>query len=548
MRETKMNKTISMSKLLPVVMLALASLFTATAQASAPGITGTTFSLTAQSAYLTQPDGQAIYSWGYGCSTGFTPTFAPAAITTGFCNAMQVPRTALIVTEGTPVTVTLTNNLPTSAGNTSILFPGFQVATSGGVTGLMTQEAAPGGSVMYTLTGFSPGTHAYYSGTQGDLQVEMGLYGAIIVLPAAIPSACTSGLAAANVAVEGNWGESDFRLAAAAYDNNHACYDREYIFQFSEMDPRIHTQALAQVRAAGSCTAGNAGCSLNVSTEPYHPSYFMINGRSMPDDMDPNYAFQYPHQPYNGNPHMHPGEQVLIRVIGQGRWQHPFHEHGNHVRILGRDGNLILSPAATVGETTPLAGPLLFTTTTTPGLAFDGIFYWTGKGLNWDAYAHNPTSSDPNATLECTPDANGYNTGAAAQTRINYYEWCQDHNKPVQVAPFGDVASGGPATLPDANIFTNGAWYSGSPYLGPDATTRATGGTCTGVNNTTSCITTGSTPPSGTIANSPSSEAGFAFMWHSHNEREITTNNIFPGGMLMMMLVDSREFVIDESM
>ena len=58
---------------------------------------------------------------------------------------------------------------------------------------------------------------------------------------------------------------------------------------------------------------------------------------------------------------------------------------------------------------------------------------------------------------------------------------------------------------------------------------------------------TGTTPPSGTIANSPTGEAGFAFMWHSHNEREITTNNIFPGGMLMMMLVDSREFVIDES-
>ena len=69
----------------------------------------------------------------------------------------------------------------------------------------------------------------------------------------------------------------------------------------------------------------------------------MINGRSMPDDMDPNYAPQYPHQPYNGNPHMHPGELVLLRIIGQGRWQHPFHEHGNHVRVLARDGNLILS-------------------------------------------------------------------------------------------------------------------------------------------------------------------------------------------------------------
>src|SRR6266851_1927895 len=349
MRATKMNKTISMFRLAPVAMLALTLLFTATAHATAPGITGTSFSLQAKDASISQPDGQAVYSWGYGCAAGYTPSFLPANLSTvASCSTMQIPGPTLIVTEGQTITVTLTNNLPTSAGNTSILFPGFHVATSGGVAGLLTQEAAPGGSVTYTLTGFSPGTHAYYSGTQGDLQVEMGLYGAIIVLPATIPSACTSGLALANLNVEANWGESDFRLAAAAYDNNHACYDREYIFQFSEMDPSIHTQALAQVRAAGSCTAGAAGCSLNVSTEPYHPGYFMINGRSMPDDMDPNYAFQYPHQPYNGNPHMHPGEQVLLRVIGQGRWQHPFHEHGNHVRILARDGNLILSQTAGV--------------------------------------------------------------------------------------------------------------------------------------------------------------------------------------------------------
>jgi hypothetical protein len=320
------------------------------------------------------------------------------------------------------------------------------------------------------------------------------------------------------------------------------------------MDPRIHTQAEAQVAAAGNCATGAAGCSLNVPTEPYHPAYFLINGRSMPDDMDPNYATEYPHQPYNGDPHMHPGELTLIRVIGQGRWQHPFHEHGNHVRILGRDGNLILSNSTTPvsyangGSAVGLAGPLQFTTTTTPGLAFDGIFYWTAKGLNWDAYGHNSSSNDPLAKLTCTADANGYNTGDP--TAINYYEWCADHFKPVQKAPFGDVAAGGPVTLPDANLFTNGAWYGGSPYLGPNATTRATGCITSGQPNGPSgsqCGQTGSTPPSGTIANPPGSEAGFAFMWHSHNEREITTNNIFPGGMLMMMLVDSREYVIDET-
>jgi FtsP/CotA-like multicopper oxidase with cupredoxin domain len=255
----------------------------------------------------------------------------------------------------------------------------------------------------------------------------------------------------------------------------------------------------------------------------------MVNGRSMPDLMDPNYAQEYPHQPYNGDPHMHPGELTLLRIVGQGRWQHPFHEHGNHVRVLARDGNLILS------ETDPnnnLAGPLLFTTTTTPGQAMDGIYYWTGKGLNWDAYGHNPNSLDAAAKLPCNPDANGYNTSNPGA--INYFEWCQDHNKPLEAAPFGDVPGGGPATLPDPNLFVNGAWYGGSPYLGPNATVRAVG-------------STGTTPPSGTIGNSPTDEAGFAFMWHSHNEREITTNNIFPGGMMMMMLVDSREFVIDET-
>ncbi len=527
MRAMKMKNTISQTRLFLLPMVAVT--LTATAYAAAPGITGPTFNLTAQTAYITQPDGASVYSWGYGCN-GTPAGYAPAAITATFCNAMQVPGPTLIVTEGQTVTVNLLNGLPAAAGNTSILFPGFNVATTGGVAGLLTQEAVPAGTVSYTFTAPSPGTRAYYSGTQGDLQVEMGLYGAVIVLPKTIPSNCTAGLAAANLAVEAHWGESDFRLASAAYGHARSCYDREYLFQFSEMDPDIHSQALAQVRATTGCVAGAAGCSLEVATEPYHPAYFMINGRSMPDDMDSNYSILYPHQPYNGNPHMHPGEQVLLRIVGQGRWQHPFHEHANHVRILGRDGNLILSQ----NDPNSLAGPLLFTTTTTPGQAMDGIFYFTGRGLNWDMYAHKPTSTDPNAKLPCVPDANGYNTGPAAYTAINYYEWCQDHNKPLQVAPFGDVSSNGPVTLPDSHILTNGAWFGGSPYLGPNATVRAVG-------------PTGITPPSGTIANPPSSEAGFAFMWHSHNEREITTGNAFPGGMLMMMLVDSREFVIDES-
>jgi FtsP/CotA-like multicopper oxidase with cupredoxin domain len=541
MSQMNTKKVVTIARLLPAVFAVVTLLLAATAHAAAPGITGPAFTLTAQANFISQPDGSMVYSWGYGCNgapIGFNP---PATLmTNATCPTMQIPGPTLIVTEGDTVAVTLTNNLPPSAGNTSILFPGFQVqafASGNGVPGLLTNEATPnGGTVTYTFLASSPGTRAYYSGTQSDLQVEMGLYGAIIVLPANPPASCTAAGSpgAKNVAAETFNGEADYRLqtasgtpVGAAYDHPASCYDREYLFQFSEMDPKIHRQAEEQATALGNCAPTAATCKLNVTTEPYHPAYYMINGRSMPDDMDTNYALEYPHQPYNGNPHMHPGELVLLRIIGQGRWQHPFHEHGNHVRILARDGNLIL--AKETATPAHLAGPLLFTTTTTPGLAMDGIFYWTGRGLNWDVYGHGYTG-DP--TPACTPDANGYYT--ADPTAPNYYEWCQDHKIALEKAPFGRVAGGGPATLPDSNLLTNGAWYGGSPYLGPDATIRAT-------------APTGTTPPSGTIANPPASEAGFAFMWHSHNEREITTNNIFPGGMLMMMLVDPRAFQIVES-
>ena len=543
------------------LMVAATLLLTPASFGAVPGLMGTTFNLTAQPAYLNQPDGEAVYSWGYGClnTNGLTPLpTGPAAMPGANCPSMQVPGPTLIVTEGQSITVNLTNQLPNAAGNTSILFPGLTLTSTtcsaGAVQGLLACEAAPGGTVSYTFTASAPGTHAYYSGTQGDLQIEMGLYGAIIVLPAAVPANCNSGYHTLNGTARGTWGETDYRLAHAAYDHPGSCYDREYLFQWAEMDSRIHRQAAAQVAALDGCTAGAVGCSLSVQTEPYHPAYFLINGRSMPDLMDPNFAGEYPHQPYNANPHMHMGELTLIRTIGQGRWQHPFHEHANHVRILARDGNMVLSGSTTninyssglTGDSgvaaRGLAGSLMFNTDTTPGEAFDGIFYFTGRGLNWDPYGHHPVSSsgDPLATLGCTPDVNGYNSSAT--TAINFFEWCQDHNKPVQVNPFGDVAAGGPVTLPDPNVFTNGPWYGGTPYLGPDASLRASMPACAGTPNA-NCTTLN---PANLQLN-PANERGWAFMWHSHNEREITTNNVFPGGMLMMMLVDSREFVINES-
>ena len=426
---------------LVVITVAMASLLGGKAQAAVPGITSTgtaaTFNLNAAQGYISQPDGTEIYSWGYGCATGSAPTFVP--YTTGaFCPTMQIPGPTLIVTENVQFTVTLTNHLPAAVGNTSILFPGLQlVSVSGGVPGILTQEATPNGApVTYTLVAHTPGTHAFYSGTQEDLQIEMGMYGAIVVRPAHAPHGGNCEQIGGDIAQRlGSQAESapDFRLASAAYDHVATCYDREYLTQWMELDARIHSQAETQLKAIASCPASSSSpcpTTLDVRTEPYHPAYFMINGRSMPDNMDPAYAPNYPNQPYGANPHMHPGDLTLVRVIGQGHWQHPFHEHGNHVRILGRDGNLIVSQT----DTAKLAGRMEFNTDTTPGQAFDGIFYWSAKGLGWDIYGHTPGNA---GNPPCIPDANGYYTDASgANSRsTNYYEWCGDHNHPLETNP-----------------------------------------------------------------------------------------------------------------
>jgi hypothetical protein len=537
---------------LVLAVVAAALLLAASAQAATPGITASagvsgtsTFNLNAGPAFNSQPDGVLVYSWGYGCSVVNSATYVPAQFASvGFCPSAQFPGPTLVVTEGTAFTVTLTNGLPTAAGNTSILFPGAStVATSGGAAGLLTQEAIPGGSVTYTVTYSAPGTHEYYSGTQPDLQIEMGLFGAVVVRPTT---------SYANTAATPNctampWpGREDYRLSTSAYDNPLSCYDREYLTQWSEMDPAIHRQVETQLALIQSCptnTAFQFSCptALNVVTEPYHPRYFLINGRSMPDNMDANFAPNYPNQPYNGNPHMHPGELVLVRYMGQGHWQHPFHEHGNHVHILGRDGNLLLAQANNpTGQL--LAGRMEFNTDTTPGQADEGIFYWSGKGLGWDILAHTALNT---GNPPCTPDVNGYYTTASGATiptyasglfvsgSQNYYEWCGDHNHPLEANPVGQVGGGGPMTLPDPLIITNGLWYNGTPYMGPDAVLRSRGPS--------------PLPPGGALQNPPA-ESGIAFMWHSHNEREITTNDVFPGGMLQMMLVDPYVWNIDETL
>lgn len=398
------------------------------ANAVIDGLTGTEFDLTAKVGPIYTGEGDAYLMWGYANDDG----------------QMQYPGPTLIVNEGDTITVHLRNELtikpPASPPPVSIVFPGQTgVTASGGSAGLLTSEAAPGGTdvVTYTFTASQPGTYMYHSGTSPELQIEMGLVGALIVRPAGFDPA-----------------------SPRAYGHADSEYTHEYLFLETEMDDDIHR-------------AVERGRPYQVDTTTYFPVYWFINGRNAPDTMLSAGIPWLPNQPYNCMPRMHPGEKLLLRIISAGRDAHPFHPHGNNVNIIARDGRLL--------QSAPGAGADLqvsdFTIAVRPGGTADAIFEWTGAGLGWDIYGHAP--GDPMEPGEYAPD----------------------HGKPF------------PVTLPSPQELTFGGMWSGSPFLGAS----------------------GALPP-GEGGDNPN--AGYTYMWHSHAEKEMTNNDIFPGGLMTMLIIE----------
>jgi len=442
--------------MLTALLLLAAPAWAVHGNATIEGLTGTSFTLTAKDGYIRTGDGGSVYIWGY--ADGF--------------NDVQYPGPTLIVNQGSTIDITLTSRLPQA---TSIVIPGFEVTATGGVPGTLTREAPADQvtSVTYSFTADRPGTFLYSSGTNPDLQVEMGLVGAIIVRPTDIGNPIVY-----DQLTPSTW---------SAYGDTSSQYDHEYLFLLTEMDPRIHELA-------------ESGRYAEITTHDYFPVYWFINGRTGPDTMLPAHVPWLPTQPYNCFPLTSVRDRMLMRVIGAGREAHPFHTHANNFDQIARDGWLMEGGAVTrtaeIG-TIPDLALSNFTLNTLPGATYDTIFTWTGRGLGWDMYGH---PSGTTGICEAGTIATDPTTGLDYD--INTHEFCEDHMKPF------------PTVLPFQGDLAFGAFYSGSPYLGA----------------------AGSLPP-GEGGNNPN--AGFAFMWHSHNEKELTNNDIFPGGMMTMMIVES---------
>lgn len=308
------------------------------------------FSLTATDGYILTPDGNSIYMWGYAGPAG---TF-------------QLPGPTLCVPEGATVTISLTNTLREPV---SIVFPGqtgvtadgqpAQPVFSGSTLTSLVKPAATNGTVTYSFRAARAGTYLYESGTDVSKQVQMGLYGALVVRPS-----------------DGNGG----MVQGQAYDDPSSSFDpaHEYLHLLSEIDPAMH-QAVERNRA--------------FDLNAYNARYFLINGRSMPDTIAPNAVAWLPAQPYGAMVHIRPYDATtnpkpaLIRYLNAGFGTYPFHPHGNDQRVIGRDGHVLVSSTAATDESYEK-----YLIDIGPGQTVDTTLIWTDVEM-WDP-VENPIPVD----------------------------------------------------------------------------------------------------------------------------------------------------------
>lgn len=248
-----------------------------------------------------------IAMWGY---AKCTPAYATCS------DSISIPGPVLTVpSTETELTVHLRNDLmvPTSLVINGLYKKMTPVWDSGAVGPRPNQaarvrsfdeEAMPNsGEAVYTWSNVQPGTYLYQSGTQPQVQVQMGLYGAATknqLNPVAATS--TSGRA----------------YAGTGYD-----FDNEATLIYSEIDPLLHaaiaTGCYGPVPAATCTTPGPT------STINYAPKYFLING-----------------QPYQfGASVIEPvGSQgtTLLRLINAGLTTHVPMIKGKHWDVIAEDG------------------------------------------------------------------------------------------------------------------------------------------------------------------------------------------------------------------
>jgi hypothetical protein len=258
--------------------------------------------LCASAGSTTLPDGVSVPVWGYtDCNAGVTAPGGPT----------------ISAYEGDAVEVTLHNNLSVATG---VLFPSVSMPPD--IAGI-----AGGTTKTYAFTAAKPGTSLYEAALLpgAEYQVAMGLYGAMVVLPATHP------------------GQTYNDTSTTTGQNS--TFDTETTLVLSELDPALNSSAHPE--------------SFDLRT--FAPKYALINGKAYPDTAPIPAAA---------------GDRVLVRYVNAGLKLHSMAMLGARQTIIANDSIELKYPSTVVAQTFgPGQTADVITTATTAGsklLIYDG--------------------------------------------------------------------------------------------------------------------------------------------------------------------------------
>lgn len=240
------------------------------------------FHLYATDGWVTMPDGEKIYIWGFSDRNEV--------------GTATLPGPMIQVNQGDRVRLTMTNIGPSVEGaprpNHTIHLHGLDVDQENDGVGHTSHEVVYGKSFTYSFTATHAGTYWYHCHVDPTDHIQMGMYGAVVVMP------------------------SDGSDRAW---NGGPAFDRQVTMVLSEIDPVWHS-AIHDRKP--------------FDRTDFHPRYWLINGKAAPDTMYDLATV------VKGEV----GEKVLVRLVNAGYQWHAMHMHGFHFDVIASDGRPLPAP------------------------------------------------------------------------------------------------------------------------------------------------------------------------------------------------------------
>ena len=189
----------------------------------------------------------------------------------------------------------------------------------------------------------NPGTLMYHCHVEASEHVQMGMYGALVIYPS-MRSLAKNGITKCSKC--GYWklnGEEQYHIPKTstnrnfAYNNIHSYFDKEYVMLLSDLDSLWHE------------SVRNPDPENPFNPVNFKPNFWLVNGRAFPDTLEPHPLTPNPNDNpdpnltqinYESYVHVKTNEKFLLRMINMSYQVVPWHIHGWHFMVAGKDGHV----------------------------------------------------------------------------------------------------------------------------------------------------------------------------------------------------------------